>query len=156
MEIKRGIPVSPGVVIGPALVLDTEGFHIPERFISEEHQSSEIVRLHRAIKGAAQDARDTQKTVNDKLGGQYGKIFEAHALLIEDPNLRHEIEQLIRQRGLANVWAETMTSLEALLAIDPLVVLNSDGVFKNHLSEQGFALLRARIQLREITAILQK
>ena len=29
MEIKRGIPVSPGVAIGPALVLDTEGFRIP-------------------------------------------------------------------------------------------------------------------------------
>ncbi len=33
MEIKRGIPVSPGVAIGPALVLDTEGFRIPQRFV---------------------------------------------------------------------------------------------------------------------------
>ena len=36
MEIKRGIAVSPGVAIGPALVLDTEGFRIPQRTIAVE------------------------------------------------------------------------------------------------------------------------
>ena len=33
MEIKRGIAVSPGVAIGPALVVDTEGCRIPRRNI---------------------------------------------------------------------------------------------------------------------------
>ena len=34
MEIKRGIAVSPGVAIGPALVVDTEGLCIPRRSVS--------------------------------------------------------------------------------------------------------------------------
>ena len=33
MEIKRGIPVSAGVAIGPALVLDTEFYRIPQRTV---------------------------------------------------------------------------------------------------------------------------
>ena len=36
MEIKRGIAVSPGVAIGPALVVDTEGFRIPKRMIEKK------------------------------------------------------------------------------------------------------------------------
>ena len=36
MEIKRGIAVSPGVAIGPALVLDSEWFRIPQRVRVED------------------------------------------------------------------------------------------------------------------------
>ena len=36
MEIKIGIPVSPGVAIAPALVLDSESFRIPKRFIRKD------------------------------------------------------------------------------------------------------------------------
>ena len=43
MEIKRGIPVSPGVAIGPALVLDTEWFRIPQRSV-EPRQVEETER----------------------------------------------------------------------------------------------------------------
>ena len=53
MEIKRGIPVSPGVAIGPALVLDTEGFRIPQRFIEGDRAEAEILRLHEALQAGA-------------------------------------------------------------------------------------------------------
>ncbi len=47
MEIKRGIPVSPGVAIGPALVVDTEGFRIPQRFIEKKQRKEEVVACAR-------------------------------------------------------------------------------------------------------------
>ena len=34
MQIKRGVAVSPGVVTGEVLVLGTEDFRIPNRFVS--------------------------------------------------------------------------------------------------------------------------
>ena len=49
MEIKRGIAVSPGVAIGPALVLDTEWFRIPQRFVEAEQVAAEVVRLREAL-----------------------------------------------------------------------------------------------------------
>jgi phosphotransferase system enzyme I (PtsI) len=99
MEIKRGIAVSPGVAIGPALVLDTEHLHFPQRFIDPGSYPGEIKRLHIALHAATEDAREDQQLVNEKVGKDYGAIFSAHALMIEDPGLRQEIEAVIRDMG---------------------------------------------------------
>src|SRR5215470_7762002 len=101
MEIKRGIPVSPGVAIGPALVLDTELFRIPHRSIDDHAIEDEVARLKQALKAAAAEAREHQQAISEKLGQQYGAIFGAHALMIEDPTLAGEIEGLIRGQGHA-------------------------------------------------------
>src|SRR3954453_8427781 len=98
MEIKRGIAVSPGVAIGPALVVDTEGFRIPRRSVARAEVADEITRLRAALASAALEARAMQKDIAAKLGKQYGAIFAAHALLIEDPELVREVEGLIRER----------------------------------------------------------
>src|SRR5260370_4073217 len=98
MEIKRGIPVSPGVVIGPALVLDTEGFRIPLRHVDKKERPLEIERLHQALAAAAGEARDNQQAISDKLGKKYRAIFTGPSPLIEYPELVREIEGLI--------WAE--------------------------------------------------
>ena len=101
MEIKRGIAVSPGVAIGPALVLDTEGFRIPQRFIDQaQRRRARSPACARPSPRAAQEARDNQEAITAKLGKQYGAIFAAHALLIEDPDLVREIEKLIREQRL--------------------------------------------------------
>jgi phosphoenolpyruvate-protein phosphotransferase (PTS system enzyme I) len=96
MEIKRGIAVSPGVAIGPALVVDTEGYRIPQRFIAANRRGPEVDRLHAALTAAADEARVHRDAITAKLGKQYGAIFAAHAMLIEDPELIREIEELIR------------------------------------------------------------
>jgi phosphotransferase system enzyme I (PtsI) len=105
MEIKRGIPVSPGVAIGPALVLDTEGFRIPLRVIKPKQVSDELKRLRRALEASGEAARANQNAVSVKLGQQYGAIFGAHALLIEDAALAREIESLIREQHFAAEYA---------------------------------------------------
>ena len=65
MEIKRGTAVSPGVVIGPALVLDTEGFRIPQRFVDGQGLDDEIARLRHALAAAASETRDNQQAVSE-------------------------------------------------------------------------------------------
>jgi phosphotransferase system enzyme I (PtsI) len=105
MEIKRGTAVSPGVAIGPALVLDTEWFRIPQRFVQDNQLEDEIQRLQLALGAAAAEARALQKAVSDKLGEQYGAIFGVHVALIEDPALAREIRGLIREQGHAAEYA---------------------------------------------------
>ncbi len=105
MEIKRGIAVSPGVAFGPALVIDTEGFRIPKRFIEDQHRKGEIERLGIALKAAAQEVRENEKTVSVKLGNQYGAIFGAHALFIEDTELRDEIKRAITEKNYGAEYA---------------------------------------------------
>jgi phosphoenolpyruvate-protein phosphotransferase (PTS system enzyme I) len=98
MEIKRGIAVSPGVAIGPALVVDTEGYRIPQRFIDPRQRQEEVVRLRAALSAAAKEAQQKEIAINQKLGKKYGAIFAAHAMLIEDPELIREIETLIQDK----------------------------------------------------------
>src|ERR1700687_4463997 len=105
MEIKRGIAVSPGVAIGPALVVDTEGLRIPRRSVARTEVPDELIRLRAALAGGALEARETQKDISAKLGKQYGAIFAAHALLIEDPALVREFERLIHEQDHAAEYA---------------------------------------------------
>lgn len=105
MEIKRGIAVSPGVAIGPALVLDSEWFRIPQRAIPADQIDSERERLRHALAQAAAETRANQEAVTAKLGPQYGAIFGAHALMLTDPALGREIETLIENDHFAVEYA---------------------------------------------------
>ncbi|MBI2803661.1 MAG: phosphoenolpyruvate--protein phosphotransferase [Planctomycetes bacterium] len=109
MEIKRGIPVSPGVAIGTALIVETEGVRIRRRFIDRARVSDEIARLKQALNEAVADAHANRDAISDKVGKQYGAIFAAHALLIEDPELTGEIEQLITQKAFSAEYAVSRT-----------------------------------------------
>ncbi|MFL5243418.1 MAG: phosphoenolpyruvate--protein phosphotransferase [Gemmataceae bacterium] len=105
MEIKRGIPVSPGVAIGPALVLDTEGYRIPQRSIDPKAVPEELQRLRRSLSAAAAEAEANQRAVTEKLGAHYGAIFGAHALLVQDKTLARELESLIENQHFAAEYA---------------------------------------------------
>src|SRR5688500_8196416 len=98
MEIKRGIAVSPGVAIGPAMVVDTEGYRIPQRFIETVQREAETARLRVALAAAAEEALQTQQAINKKLGERIGAIFAGHAAIIQDPELLREAEALIRDQ----------------------------------------------------------
>src|SRR5207244_2628763 len=105
MEIKRGTAVSPGVAIGPALVLDTEWYRIPQRFVPLAERDAEVLRLHRSLDQAAREARASQDAVSARLGPQYGAIFGAHAAMLADPTLGREVEALIRDQHYSAEYA---------------------------------------------------
>ncbi len=105
MEILRGIPVSHGVALGPALVLDAEGFRIPQQRVEGELVEGEIARLRVALAASAAEARETQREMADKLGAKYGSIFAAHSLLFEDPSLIAEVNSLIRKERFTAEYA---------------------------------------------------
>lgn len=105
MEIKRGIPVSPGVAIGPALVLDTEGVRITHRHVPADLVPEEIVRLRRALDDAAGEARETRRVMTKRLGPALGNIFGAQESMFEDHRLRTEIENTIRKFSYSAEYA---------------------------------------------------
>src|SRR5260370_30166139 len=131
MEINRGIPVSPGVAIGSALVLDTELFRIPKRFIQENGIKEEMARLRQALAASAAEARKNQEAVGEKLGRQYGAVFGAHALMIEDPTLASEIEGLIKDQGHAAEYAVSRVMRRHAKALESL----NQGTFASRASD---------------------
>lgn len=108
MEIKQGIPVSPGVVLGPAFILDTESFSIPDRFIQEGSYPHEIDRVRTALQDAAQEARLVEQELTEEVGKEIGAVFHAHALMLEDVKLRGEIESLIRDQHYTAEYAVSL------------------------------------------------
>ena len=97
MEIKRGIPVCPGVAIGPALILDAEGFRIPRVSIPSDQVEAEVRRFADALERASEAAREKSRTLAARLGADIGNIFYGQALLFaQDPLIRQEVEQFIR------------------------------------------------------------
>src|SRR4051812_8307758 len=68
MEIRRGIAVSPGLAIGPALVLDNEGVLIRARTVSADEVEQEIARLKVALRAAVTASKARQKSLSVKLG----------------------------------------------------------------------------------------
>ncbi len=81
----------------------------------------------------------------------------AYALILKA--LKKDFAKVINDRGLKKVWDEMEISFQNLNNLNPIVVSNCDAdgfLFQNHLASEGFYLLRARTQLREITNILLK
>jgi hypothetical protein len=85
-----------------------------------------------------------------------GKLY-AHGLLLRA--LGQDYAPVIAERQAQAAWAQTVENMLTAAALQPWVVVNGapDGQFlPSHLAVQGFYLLRARTQLREITNILLK
>lgn len=98
MQIKRGIPVSPGVAIGPAIVLGTENFRIPLRFVSAGGIDFELARFHTALDAVCNEISQNEKLVRGTVGDQYAGIFSAHLMLVRDPQLVEQVEKRIREK----------------------------------------------------------
>ena len=78
-------------------------------------------------------------------------------IVLEGPADR--FRRMIKQRNLQKPWANMMESFRSGIALRPNVVLNGapdSDFFACTLCGEGFYLLRARTQLREITNILQQ
>lgn len=92
--------------------------------------------------------------VDDVFYGVKGRLYGYFILLRE---LGEDFGPVLEEKQLQQVWAQMLESLRQAAVLNPLVVVNGapDGLyFPSHLAVQGFYLLRARTQLREIGSIL--
>jgi len=109
MRTLQGIAVSPGVAIGEALIVDSEGFRIPRRFVARDAVEEELARLEKAIEAVGDQVEANRLAVSREFGEKYGAIFSAHLQMIRDPQLREEIEQMIRRRHYSPEYAVSRT-----------------------------------------------
>ncbi|MGN6626652.1 MAG: phosphoenolpyruvate--protein phosphotransferase [Tepidisphaeraceae bacterium] len=91
MEIIKGIGVSPGVVICPAVVLDAEDLVIPRRAIDADTVDVEVTRLHDAFSKARADLDSLRSGLSTSHGKEIASIFDFHAGLLKDKALIKQI-----------------------------------------------------------------
>ena len=123
-----------------------------ERIALDLGSSSAVLERH--VAEHSSDFLDFQ--ADDLFYGIKGQTYAYYVVLRA---LGGDFDNVLRERELGAVYQQMLGSLREAAALDPWVVTNGtpDGLFPNsHLAVQGFYLLRARTQLREISDILRK
>ena len=123
-----------------------------DRIAADLGSSSAIIESH---------VRETagfpiQNKTDDVFYSVKGQMYGYYIVL---KGLQTDFAEVIKQRNLQKPWANMMESFRSGIALRPNVVLNGapdSDVFACTLCGEGFYLLRARTQLREITNILQQ
>jgi hypothetical protein len=122
-----------------------------DRIAADIGSSSAAIDRHVAASGFWPDF-----TADNLFYASKGRLY-AYFLLLRAMEV--DFANVIRERQLSGAWDQTVDSFREAATLQPWVVVNGapDGQFMpNHLAAQGFFLLRARTQLREISNILLK
>jgi len=90
-----GKSASSGVAVGKVLLVQQVPLVIDEKKISDV--DGEIRRFHDAVTKAKADLAGIRDQVRTKLGPDKAEIFDAHILVLEDPELIGETERQIRE-----------------------------------------------------------
>src|SRR4051812_33157136 len=91
----KGIGASPGVAVGPALVIDRKRVRTPKLRLTQPESDAELMRMKTAIELSDYQLVELKaKIAHD--GHDHGLILEAHRLMLHDPMFVDEVNKLIQ------------------------------------------------------------
>ncbi len=100
-----GIPVSPGIAVGRAVVCIGRTDSTPRRDLDVDEVPIELERLRLAVESAIREIGEMAGQVEARLGKEYAAIFQAHALFLRDPSFLGPIEKKVRLEKVNAEWA---------------------------------------------------
>lgn len=110
--IRDGIPASPGIVVGPAYVLNWEPPRAPHQNIAPADIDKEIERFNEAREFAKSRIRAIQSNTSERLGRVEAQIFEPQILMLDDMDLVNATISYIRDNHLSAARAFELRMLE--------------------------------------------
>lgn len=111
-RVLTGIGVSPGVAIGPAVVVHWGIPDVPHRVVPASGVPGEITRLHEAIAAVRDSLEQLRERTRQRVGPEEARIFDAQILMVQDADFLAGVEQLIRENDLAAERAFEFKALE--------------------------------------------
>ncbi len=147
--LLKGIAGSPGVAVGPALVLGDIRSAYVRRHIHTAQIEQEITRVHVAV----EQAKASLKEVSARITGparDTAPILDAYLLMMSDPMLHERVEKKIRREKICAEWAVAASSEEIskLFAPDDPTANNKDAYIVERRHDVEFVcdrLLRALV-----------
>jgi phosphotransferase system enzyme I (PtsI) len=97
MKIISGVSVSPGVVIGKALLFPEDSPEIPRYSIAEDTVERELKRFVEAAQSAAAELRLLKEGARG-ISREQEDIFGAHLLMVEDPDFHYQIKARLESK----------------------------------------------------------
>ncbi|WP_026478680.1 phosphoenolpyruvate--protein phosphotransferase [Alkaliphilus transvaalensis] len=98
----KGMGASPGIAIGKAFIKKDE-INIVKELIQDINK--EIDRFYRSLEQAKIQIQELWKVTETKMGKKEADIFEAHLLILEDPEVKDKIVNVIKNEGVNAEWA---------------------------------------------------
>ncbi len=105
MEIKKGIGVSPGVVISTAIVLDAEDLVVPRRHVEPQAVEHEVRRFEEAMARSLAELNALRENVAKKYSKEIGDILNFHIGVLRDRDLADPVINTIRQQKVTAEYA---------------------------------------------------
>ena len=105
MFTKRGIPVSPGVAVLTAVVLDAEDRAVPRRSIPQALADHHVRRVDKALEESIRQLTEVRQRTADTLGEELSKIFSFHLGMLSDPALTDQFRNKVRTERVTAEYA---------------------------------------------------
>jgi len=104
VERLNGIGVSPGVVVGRAVILTqrTEVMRFP---IPPDRVDREVQALQRAREESRQQLQDIRARLAQGRGSELAALFDAQILMLDDPMLVGRADEIVRSERVNAAWA---------------------------------------------------
>ena len=110
--VRDGIPASPGIVIGPAFVLQWEAPRAPHVTVKPDEIEQEVERFNEAREFSKSRIRAIQADTAERLGRVEAQIFEPQILMLDDVELVNGTIGYIRDNHLSAARAFELRMLE--------------------------------------------
>ena len=110
-RVIRGVGVSPGVVVAPAMIVQWDFPEVPDRAVRPDQVEDEVKRLREAVAEVVAYLNDLGQKVLRRAGPEEARIFDAQILMAQDEEFLSSVEFLIRNNQLS---AETAYEFKAL------------------------------------------
>jgi len=104
-QVFRGVGVSPGIAIGKVLVLEVRRPRAVKESLEPAAVPEEAARLRRALESSRAQILEIQQRIASELGEQYGRIFDAHLLILEDRRLLEETVRMVERERVNAEYA---------------------------------------------------
>lgn len=111
-----GIPASPGIVFGKALVLKEEKIVLDTQKIQDDQIEAEVERFYAGRNAAVEQLTVIKDRAYASLGEEKAAIFEGHLMILEDEELEEEIIDYLRSNKVnAGVAASTIIAQQVAM-----------------------------------------
>ncbi|MBC3887285.1 phosphoenolpyruvate--protein phosphotransferase [Acetobacterium paludosum] len=103
MFVKEGIIASPGIAIAKAFVYEKSVVEVNQNKVNDAQR--ELERFHCALKESHKQIETIRLKAVSEFGDEEGAIFEAHAMVLEDPEFTDGVEAEINDNHLSADYA---------------------------------------------------
>ncbi len=117
-RVVRGIGVSPGVSMAPALIVQWEFPAVPDRAVAPDQVEVEVKRLREAVAEVVAQLHELGQKVLRRAGPEEARIFDAQMLMAQDEEFLNSVEVLIRKNQLQR---RDRVRVQGARAAEPLV-----------------------------------